>query len=65
MDNLKDKGPRDKSRISLDEAWEVKYWSQKFGVDTAELHKAVGAVGNSADAVHKYISENNIGNGKQ
>jgi hypothetical protein len=55
-DNLKDRGPQDRSRISLDEDWEVRYWSKELGCTTDELRKAVGAVGNSADAVRAHVS---------
>ena len=50
-DNLKLRAPVDSSLISLKEPWEVKYWTNKFGVTEAQLKAAVTAVGNSAAKV--------------
>lgn len=44
-DNLENRGPRDASRINLNEPWELRYWSEKFGVSPAELSRAVERVG--------------------
>ncbi len=30
MDNLKEKGPKDRNRISLSEDWEVKWWTKRY-----------------------------------
>jgi hypothetical protein len=49
------RGPQDASRIALDEDYEMRYWTDKFGVSTDELHSAVAAVGNSADAVERHL----------
>ena len=32
-DNTADRGPEDRSRISLSQDYEVRYWSQRFGID--------------------------------
>jgi Protein of unknown function (DUF3606) len=50
------KGPQDRSRISLSEDYEVRYWCEKFGVTEEELRAAVKRVGNSAKAVENEIS---------
>ena len=50
-DNLKDRGPRDQSRVNLLQYHEVLYWSKKFNCSTEDLRKAVAKVGSSADAV--------------
>ena len=50
-DDRKLKGPRDPGRIDLSEDYEVRYWTQKFGVTAAELRDAIKKVGNSADSV--------------
>lgn len=47
--------PQDASRISLSETYEVRYWTEKFGVTRDQLAKAVVAVGNSADAVAAHL----------
>ncbi|PIB92809.1 DUF3606 domain-containing protein [Caulobacter sp. FWC2] len=48
-------GPQDASKISLSEDYEVRYWSDKFGVSREELERAVKAAGNGADAVQAYL----------
>jgi hypothetical protein len=50
------KGPQDRSRISLSEDYEVRYWCMKFGVSPEELKAAVNKVGNSAKAVEKELA---------
>ncbi|WP_232280358.1 DUF3606 domain-containing protein [Sphingomonas sp. PAMC 26605] len=39
----------------MSEAYEVEYWTHKFGVTRAELQKAIDAVGHSAAAVEKHL----------
>ncbi|PZR31724.1 DUF3606 domain-containing protein [Caulobacter segnis] len=48
-------GPQDASKISLSEDYEVRYWSDKFGVSREDLERAVKAAGNAADAVQAYL----------
>jgi hypothetical protein len=48
-------GPQDASKITLSEDYEVRYWSDKFGVSREELERAVKAAGNGADAVQAYL----------
>lgn len=45
----------DKSRISLGEAYEVRYWSKKFKITPAKLKSAVAAAGHSARKVAAYL----------
>jgi len=56
-DNLKNRGPKDKKRISLTEDWEVKYWTGALGCSVMELKEAVNAVGHSADEVRIYLKK--------
>jgi Zn-finger nucleic acid-binding protein len=56
-DDPSKRGPQDRSRISLSEDYEVRYWSQKFGVTPEVLRMAVEKVGNSAEAVEKEIDK--------
>jgi hypothetical protein len=44
-DNKEDRGPADRSRININEDYEVQYWTDKFGVTPDELKKAVEKVG--------------------
>jgi hypothetical protein len=52
------RGPQDSSRIALGEDYEVRYWTDKFGISEDELADAVKAVGNSADAVARHLGKN-------
>jgi hypothetical protein len=54
-DDKSKRGPQDRSRISLGEDYEVRYWSEKFGVSAERLKAAVNKVGNSAEAVEKEL----------
>jgi hypothetical protein len=55
MDNLTKRDQRDRSKINMHEAYEVKYWTHALGVSKEELRKAVDKVGNSAAAVRKEL----------
>lgn len=48
-------GPQDASRISLSEDYEVAYWTEALGVTREGLERAVGQVGNSAEAVRAFL----------
>jgi Protein of unknown function (DUF3606) len=50
-DDTSKRGPQDRSRINTSEDYEVRYWSEKFGVSPEQLKAAVRKVGNSAEAV--------------
>ncbi len=56
-DNLNERGPQDRSRVNINEPWELQYWSKKFGVSEAQLKEAVKAAGASADAVSKHLGK--------
>ena len=56
MDDLKKKGPQDRSKINMHEAHEVKYWTKELGVNKEQLQKLVDKVGNSAAAVRKELA---------
>ena len=56
MDDLKNKGPQDRSKINMHEDYEVKYWTKELGVDKEQLQKLVDKVGNSAAAVRKELA---------
>ncbi|MDH1180866.1 DUF3606 domain-containing protein, partial [Achromobacter mucicolens] len=44
-DDLSKRGPQDRSRINVNEAHELRYWTQALGVTEAQLRDAVKAVG--------------------
>lgn len=55
-DDLTDRGAQDRSRISLEETWEITYWTDELGCTEAELRDAVREVGNAADSVREYLN---------
>lgn len=57
MDNLNDRGPDDRKRISLTEDWEVKWWCERLGVSVNQLKEVVAKVGNSAAKVKMHLKE--------
>lgn len=56
-DNLKDRGPQDRSRINVNESWELQYWTKELGVTEEQLRSAVKTAGTSADAVRKHLGK--------
>jgi hypothetical protein len=56
-DDPTNKGPQDRTRISLLEPHEVQYWADKFNVSKGRLSEAVRNVGHSADAVEKELKK--------
>lgn len=52
----KAKTGQDRKLISLQEDYERRDWAKSLGVTEQRLVEAVQAVGNSADAVRKYLS---------
>jgi len=55
-DDLQDRGPQDRSRINVNEPWELRYWTNELGVDEERLRKTVQKVGPSAEAVRKELT---------
>jgi len=56
MDDRKNKGQPDRSKINMHEAHEVKYWTHQLGVSRDQLQAAVEKVGNAAAAVRKELA---------
>jgi len=56
-DDLKKKGPADRSRINVNEDWEVEWWTRELGCSDAELREAVAAVGTSVVSVREYLNK--------
>lgn len=54
-DNKENRGPADRTRINVNEDYELAYWTKKFGVDANTLRSAVKAVGVSATAVEQHL----------
>jgi len=56
-DDLHNRGPQDRSRISLSEPWEVKYWTRELGITKEELERVVKSAGNSVNAVRQQLNK--------
>ena len=54
-DNLTNRIQPDRSKINMNEDYEVKYWTHAWGVSREALQKAIDKVGNSAAAVRKEL----------
>jgi uncharacterized protein DUF3606 len=50
-DDLTDRGPRDRTRISMTEAHEVRYWTKELGVSKERVASVFARVGNSRSAI--------------
>lgn len=48
-------GKADRDRININEPYELRDWSQKFGVSPERLKEAVGKVGPMASDVAKHL----------
>jgi hypothetical protein len=56
-DNKQFTGGQDRQRINVNEDYELKDWSRKFGVTPEELRRAVQAVGDQAEKVKAHLSQ--------
>src|SRR5262245_14249746 len=54
-DNFKNRGALDRSRVSMDDQHEVRYWTETIGCNKDELAAAVARVGNSSQAVWREV----------
>ena len=50
-------GPQDRTRINVQEPYEVEYWSRKFNVTPQALRDAVSKVGVMAEDVRKHLGK--------
>jgi hypothetical protein len=56
-DDLSNRGGRDRQRIDVNQDYELRDWSEKFGVSKEQLKEAVQAVGNEADRVEQHLRD--------
>lgn len=56
-DDKSKRGPADRSRINVHEAYELEYWCKEFGVTAEKLKEAVKAVGVMAVDVRRYLGK--------
>ena len=48
---------QDANRVSLKEDYEVRYWTERLGVDKQELSDAVQTVGSNVKTVQAYLGK--------
>ena len=49
------RGARDRARINVNQDYELRYWTEKFGVSAERLRAAGDKVGVSAEAVEREL----------
>jgi len=54
-DNKDNKDFHDRDRVNMNEPYEVTYWSKKFGIDKADLEKAVQTVGPMVKDIEAFL----------
>ena len=55
VDDPKIRGPQDRSRVNIEQDYEVQYWTQEFGVTEEQLRAAVRRMGPSADKLREHL----------
>lgn len=56
MDDLNNRGPQNRARISLTEEHEVRYWTRALHVSEDELRELVKQAGHSEQAVRDKLA---------
>jgi len=56
-DDMSKPGRPDRDRINVNEDYELRDWSEKFGVSPEELKRAVAKVGDRPDAVRQHLGK--------
>jgi hypothetical protein len=54
-DDMGQRRSRHSAKISVDQAWEVRFWTDELEVSEAMLRRAILEVGHDADAVRKFL----------
>lgn len=54
-DDLTNRGPADRSRVNINEDYEVQYWTKKWGVGPDALKSAVAKVGPMSADVERHL----------
>jgi len=60
MDDKSQRGEPDRTRINLQEEYEVRYWADKFGVSKDTLVRAVETVGSSPVSVEVFLKKKEV-----
>ena len=61
-DNFKNGRATDRSRVSMNEEQEIRYWTEYLGCTRGELAAAVARVGSSPDVVRRETRAANLPN---
>jgi hypothetical protein len=56
-DDKSNRGAQDRSRISLNEDYEVRYWTEALGVTRERLEELVRQHGNSAEKIREALRQ--------
>jgi hypothetical protein len=56
MEKVTKRAKPDRSKINMQEAWALDYWTRKLGLSKSELQRLIDKVGNSPAAVRKELS---------
>jgi hypothetical protein len=59
-DDKRNRGQRDRSKINMNEDYEVRYWTEQLDVSREELQLAVDLVGNSVETVRKHLGKSGL-----
>ena len=54
-DDKSNRGQADRTRINVNEEYELRDWAQRLGVSPDELREAVKVAGTSAEAVREHL----------
>ena len=60
-DSTRNRAGQDRTRINVNEDYELRDWSKKFGVSPDELKKVVGNVGDRAKDVEAHLKRGERG----
>lgn len=56
-DDKSNRGPADRDRVNVNEPYEVRHWTEKFGCTEQQLRAAVKAVGVMAKDVEAFLKK--------
>jgi Protein of unknown function (DUF3606) len=56
-DDLGNRGAQDRGRINIHEDYEIRYWTEKWGISNEQLVSAVRKAGVSSDAVARELGK--------
>ena len=57
MDDTTERGPADRTRVNVNESWEVRYWCGEFGCTEQQLRDAVKRVGVMVSDVRRALGK--------